>query len=298
MSARLIALGLLLVSCARGNSNEKIWEEVSGEKALQHVQKQVDFGPRPPGSPALEQTRVYIEKELRSSGWTVSRQTFLDTTPRGTVEFSNLIAQFGSEKSASAPMFLLCSHFDTKVFDDVRFVGANDGGSSTGLLIEVARVLARHPQVAAKVELVFFDGEEAYENFTDKDGLFGSRYFAKQLVQDKKVKQFRGGLLFDMIGDKSLTVTLSPDTPSHMARDLFASAEALKLRSHFTYFDRMIGDDHTPLNAAGIPVADLIDFDYPPWHTADDTMDKLSAESLRIVGSVALYYLTEFGLKK
>jgi hypothetical protein len=101
-----------------------------------------------------------------------------------------------------------------------------------------------------------------------------------------------------MVGDRSLTITLPPDSPAEMARDIFASAEALNLRKHFTYFDRDIMDDHTPLNDIGIPTIDLIDFDFAPWHTPDDTIDKLSAESLRTVGAVAAYYLSEMALKK
>jgi glutaminyl-peptide cyclotransferase len=192
---------------------------------------------------------------------------------------------------------LLCSHYDTKLFDTIRFVGANDGGSSTGLLLELARVLGHHANVARNVELVFFDGEEAYENFSETDGLYGSRFFAKQL-QREGGKKIRGGILFDMVGDRSLGITLPADSPAAMARDVFAAAETLKLRKYFSYLDRDMIDDHTPLNAIGIPTIDIIDFDYPWWHTADDTMDKISAESLQIVGSVALYYLAEFALKR
>jgi Zn-dependent M28 family amino/carboxypeptidase len=191
----------------------------------------------------------------------------------------------------------LCSHYDTKLFDTIRFVGANDGCSSTGLLLELARVLGQHPSLARTVELAFFDGEEAYENFSDTDGLYGSRYFARQL-QGEGAKQFRGGILFDMVGDGSLGITLPADSPPAMARDVFAAAEALKLRKYFSYLDRDLIDDHAPLNAIRIPTIDIIDFDYPWWHTADDTMDKISAQSLQIVGSVALYYLAEFGLKR
>jgi hypothetical protein len=117
------------------------------------------------------------------------------------------------------------------------------------------------------------------------------------LVAQDKAKLFRGGILFDMVGDKSLTITLPPDSPADLAAGIFAAAEALELRKHFTYFDRDITDDHTPLNEAGIPVIDLIDFDYPPWHTPEDTIDKLSAESLRITGAVACYYLAEVAFK-
>jgi glutaminyl-peptide cyclotransferase len=290
---------ILLAACERASTQsrgeqKKIWEDFSGEKALAHVQAMVDLGPRPPGSEAIEKTRAYLIKQLESAGWKVERQVFSDETPRGKKQFVNLLATFGAQ---SAPSFLACSHYDTKTFDSARFVGANDAGSSTGVLLELARVLAERPDLANKVELVFFDGEEAYEAFTETDGLYGSRYFAKQLAAQGKAKLFRGGLLFDMVGDKSLTITLPPDSPPELARDIFASADALNLRKHFTYFDRDITDDHTPLNEIGIPVIDLIDFDYSPWHTPEDTIDKLSAESLRMTGAVASYYLAQFAFK-
>src|SRR5213595_1303418 len=291
----LFALASIISPDASRATETKIWQEISGEKALAHVQRLVDFGQRPSGSGAIEKSRHYIQDKLRRSGWRVTRQAFTDDTPRGRVQFVNLIAQF-PDQGNTAPLFLLCSHYDTKTFDTIRFVGANDSGSSTGLLLELARVLGQHPNLAVKTELVFFDGEEAYEKFSETDGLYGSRYFARQLGRAGP-KQFRGGLLFDMVGDRSLDVTLPADSPAEMARDIFASADTLKLRSHFTYLDRELIDDHTPLNAIGIRTLDVIDFDFAWWHTADDTMDKLSAQSLQIVGSVAAYYLSEFALQ-
>jgi glutaminyl-peptide cyclotransferase len=291
----LLILALIVCANAEGAADTKIWEEFSGDKAFAHVQRLVNFGPRPAGSEALEKSRVYIEDQLQRSGWRVTRQAFSDDTPRGKIQFVNLIAQFSGEGNAASPSFLLCSHYDTKMFDTVRFVGANDGGSSTGLLLELARVIGQHPNLARKIELVFFDGEEAYEHFSDTDGVYGSRYFARQLQKD--AKQFRGGLLFDMVGDRSLGITLPADSPAAMARDIFAAADALKLRDYFSYFDRDLIDDHVPLNAIGIPTLDIIDFDFPWWHTADDTIDKVSPQSLQIVGSVALYYLAQFALK-
>ncbi len=301
MRARVQLAGLLFSfylfsGCDRAQSGlqTKIWEEFSGTRALAHVQAIVDLGPRPPGSEAIEKTRVYLTGQLESLGWKVTRQAFNDDTPRGKVEFVNLIATFSTKEGH--PSFLVCSHYDTKTFDTERFVGANDGGSSTGVLLELARVLTLRPELARKMELVFFDGEEAYEAFSDTDGFYGSRYFARQLVTEKKTKDFRGGLVLDMVGDRSLTITLPPDSPGEMAAAIFASAEALNARSHFTYFDRGISDDHTPLNAVGIPAIDLIDFDYAAWHTPEDTMDKLSAESLRTIGAVTAHYLSTAAL--
>src|SRR6266480_1825095 len=295
--ARLVPFLLFVILLAK-TETPKIWEEFSGEKAFGHVQRLVDFGPRPAGSTAIEKSRDYIEDQLRRSGWQVTRQAFSDDTPRGTIQFVNLVAQFSGQGKAASPSFLLCSHYDTKIFDAIRFVGANDGGSSTGLLLELARVIGQQPSLARKIELVFFDGEEAFEQFSQTDGLYGSRYFARQL-QSGDAKQpaysathsaaggFRGGLLFDMVGDRSLGITLPADSPAEIARNIFAAAEALKLRNYFTYLGRELIDDHAPLNAIGIPTLDIIDFDYPWWHTADDTMDKISAQSLQTVGSVA-----------
>ena len=297
MKCKFVVASIVMISAGCTKADEKLWDKVLGEKALAHVQRLVDFGPRPPASEALEKSRKYIEQQLRDSGWDVTRQSFSDETPRGKMTFVNLIARFRGKqpKAPSNQTFLLCSHYDTKIFDEIQFVGANDGGSSTGLLVELARVLAERPALASKIELVFFDGEEAVETFTDSDGIYGSRYFATDLTKTKMPTQFRGGILLDMVGDRSLDITLPLDSPNNMAHDIFAAAEALNCRNHFTYFDSgSITDDHTPLNAAGIPTIDLIDFDYPPWHTAGDTMDKISGESLQTVGRVVIYYLGEF----
>ncbi len=295
----LMLVGFAFSACGGASRDDALlWEQFSGENALGHVQRVVDFGPRPPASDALAKTREYLIEQLKNFGWNVTPQTFTDSTPVGKIEFVNLVATFGTDvQRKPTPTFLLCSHYDTKTFTNARFVGANDGGSSTGLLLEMARVLALKPELARQVQLVFFDGEEAYVAFTATDGLYGSRFFAKQLATDAKAKQYKGGILFDMIGDRSLTITLPPDSPSEMTLGIFAAAEALKVRQHFSYSPAGITDDHTPLNAVGIPTIDLIDFDYPPWHTPEDTMDKLSAESLGIVGSVAVRYLVEAALR-
>src|SRR5437588_2902907 len=220
---------IVVTSGVEGTSN-KIWTEFSGDKALAHVQRLVDFGPRPPESDAIEKSRAYIKEQLKSFGWKVTEQQFTDSTPRGQVRFVNLIARFGPiEKPPD--LFLLSSHYDTKIFESFRFVGANDGGSSTGLLLELARVLAKQPRVTERTEIVFFDGEEATENFSNTDGIYGSRHFAQELEKSGTTNSFRGGILFDMIGDRSLKVTLPPNSPPNIARDIFASAEALKVRN-------------------------------------------------------------------
>jgi hypothetical protein len=274
----------------------EIWKEFSGEKAFEEVGKQVGVGPRPSGTPELEKARALIDDGLRRAGWEVERQTFTDETPRGTIQFTNLIGRFpqgATPASTKTQRAIVCSHYDTKRFSTIQFVGASDGASSTGALIELARVLALNPALAAQVELVFFDGEEAIVQFNDKDGLYGSRHYASQLRSSGRAAQFKFAILWDMIGDRDFGITLSPDSPAELAAGLLASADALKLREFFRYHNLNIFDDHVPLQTvARIPAIDLIDFDYLYWHTADDTLDRIAPESLQKTGTVTLHYLS------
>ncbi len=285
-----------------GEIPPRLWEQFSGENALTEVRRQVDIGPRPSGTAAIAQARTFIVESLKKSGWEVERQEFehAPVPDRGAMHFTNLIARFSSDGSHLASRdtqrAILGSHYDTKRMDSVRFVGANDGGSSTGALLELARVLAKAPVLASRVELVFFDGEEAVLQFgpaeTGPDGLVGSRHYAQVLRETKRASQFRFGIVWDMIGDADLTVTLPRDTPAALASSLFAGADALGVRRNFGFSKGDIMDDHTPLHViARIPAMDIIDFDYPPWHTSADTLDKLSAASLQAVGRVTLWLL-------
>lgn len=281
----------------------EIWKEFSGEKAFEEARKQVEIGPRPSGTPELEKARVLIEESLHSSGWDFERQVFTTETPRGPVEFVNIIGRFSTTGAHPAPRntqrVIVCSHYDTKRFSTIKFVGASDGASSTGALLELARVLALDPAMAAQIELVFFDGEEAFVQFTSPDdpkpdGLFGSRYYAHALADSGRAAQFKFGILWDMIGDRDLTITLPPDSPPDLSRGVLSSAEALGVRQNFGFFARTILDDHEELRlAAHIPAIDLIDFDYIYWHTAEDTLEHIAPESLQKVGAVTLHYLRQ-----
>lgn len=262
---------------------------------MAEVKAQVEVGPRPAGSPEIEKARELIIAGLQRSGWEVSRQEFTEDTPRGPIRFVNLIGRFSPTGARPAPtntqQTIVCSHFDTKRFSTIQFVGASDAASSTGALIELARVLALDRALASRIELVFFDGEEALTQFTETDGLYGSRFYASKLRETGRAAQFKFGILWDMIGDKDLTITLPPDSPPELAKGIFEAADALGHRSHFSYLNRAIIDDHVPLNRIKIPTINLIDFDYLYWHTQDDTLDKLSPESLQKVGAVTLYHL-------
>ena len=284
---------VLLGACHPGSEARPVpdlWNLYSGERAFADVRALVDLGPRPAASAPLERARQYIIAEMEKAGWKIEKQEFEDDTPRGRIRFVNLIARYGGDPATQQA--IICSHYDTKLFDTIRFVGASDGGSSTGALIELARTLAKDPGLARRMELVFFDGEEAFVQFTDTDGLYGSRYYAKILRDSGRFKQFKFGILWDMMGPKNLDITLSPDSPAGLTRGILKAADALRLRQDFTLYDRNIYDDHIPLlHIARVPTIDLIDFNYPPWHTAADTLDKLAPESLKAVGAVTLYYL-------
>jgi hypothetical protein len=291
----LVAVGLLVVILIlllrrSGTRYGEPWKEFSGGRALQHVQVIVGLGPRPPESDAIKKTRAYIHQQMEANGWQVIDQPFVSRTPRGPVQFVNLIAR-RPDQPQGTKLFFVGSHYDTKTFDSIQFVGANDGGSSTGALIELGRVLNLHPDLARRIELIFFDGEEAYQEFTRTDGLYGSRFFARKAKAAKHAQFYKGGIVWDMIGDRDLTITLPIDSPAALSQGIFAAASAMQVREHFTFSQGEILDDHTPFNEIGIPTIDLIDFDYPPWHTSGDTMDKLSADSLQTIGQVTLYFL-------
>lgn len=312
----LFALCLLLCGCKDGASKNPtqtfprittpadLWKEFSGDKAFDHVRAQVALGPRPSGSATIEKARAHITDTLKTAGWQVERQEF-ENTPvpgKGALKFVNLVARFSATGVQPVPAdtqrVIVSSHYDTKRMAGINFVGANDGASSTGALLELARVLATAPQFAEHFELVFFDGEEAVEKFSDPldgpDGLVGSRHYARALRESGRARQFQFAIVWDMIGDKNLTITLPNDTPKHLATALFAAGEKLGTRKHLGVYSEPILDDHVPLQIiARIPSMDIIDFDYPPWHTGGDTLDKLSPDSLRIIGQLTIFMLTQ-----
>lgn len=283
----------------------ELWTAFRGDRAFADVQRQVECGPRPAGSAALEKAREHIENSLRQSGWSIERQAFNQSTPHGLKGMVNIVARFklGAHRDPKAPpqpepatpagsRALVASHYDTKVFSTISFVGANDGASSTGALLELARVLALDPKLASRIDLVFFDGEEAVQQFSETDGLYGSRHFAGRLRDSGQNAQYRFAIVWDMIGDKNLNLTLPLDSPKELTREVLESARFLGVREKFGLLDRSLLDDHVPLqHVARIPTLDIIDFDYPAWHTADDTLHQISPESLQIVGSVTLHHL-------
>jgi hypothetical protein len=280
--------------------------EFSGEKALAHARALVAFGPRPAGSGALEKSRVYLEEQLKSSGWEVDRtsQKFTAYTPRGNIEFANIRARFpvaGSDTWKRTAAVLIGSHYDTKLFTNFDFVGANDGASSSAALLEMARVLSAHPDLAQFVELVFFDGEEAVVDYSvnpgsglPDDGLYGSRHYAKSLRGLPDAQRPLALLLLDMIGDKNLNVKIPANGTPELKAKILRAAEDLSASQHFSASNMDIIDDHVPFLRSGIAAVDVIDLDYPAWHTSLDTMEQISAASIEIVGRTTLLALEKY----
>ncbi len=267
----------------------------NGERAFEDVKTQVGFGPRPAGSPALEKTRAWMIKTLRDLGITVRIDEFNPVTPNGRVRMKNIIAEFPGEKPEA---IIIASHYDTKFYKEFRFVGANDGASSTAVLLELARVLATQKTPRKQtLQLVFFDGEEAFcaewnDCLNGKDNTYGSRHMAEQLVAKKETDRVRAMILLDMVGDSDLRIRREENSSPWLVEAIWSTAGEIGYRDHFANALHFITDDHMPFLQAGIPAVDIIDFDYGPgsayWHTAEDTIDKISPRSLQIVGDVVL----------
>ena len=257
---------------------------VSGASALEFTRRAVAFGPRPPGSAADTALQNYIIAELRKDGCEIIEDAFTAKTPQGMIAMKNIIAKFPG-KGPAHKAIAITGHFDTKYFPGRKFVGASDGGSSTGLLLELARVLAHQPRID-DVYLAFFDGEEAFGEWSDTDSLYGSRHLAARWRQDGTLQRLKALINVDMIGDKNLNIPRETNGNAALNNLVWRTAADLGYKAFFT--DQQIGedDDHMPFVRAGVAAIDLIDIDYPPWHNDTDTMDKLSAQSMEIVGTV------------
>ena len=259
----------------------------SGTSALEFTQKSVDFGPRPPGSVANKKLQEYILTQLRTRKCQIIEDAFTAQTPRGPIAMRNIIAKFPGK---SGKAVAITGHFDTKLYPGRNFVGASDGGSSTGFLLELARVLSGQirPQSSSDdVYLVFFDGEEAIrEEWAGDDNLYGSRHVAARWQKDGTLGRLKGLINVDMIGDKNLDLMQEMNGNAALRKLVWDTAADLGYGNYFVRQQLGEDDDHMPFVKLGAPAIDLIDIDYQPWHKDEDTMDKLSAHSLEVVGLV------------
>lgn len=264
-------------------------------RAFADAAAMVALGPRPLGSDALEANRRYIEEQLRAAGLEPVRDEFTAATPIGDVDMANIIARVTPRDGAPAePRIVLASHFDTKLFKGVNFVGANDGASSTAVLLEIARTLSQHPP-ELPVDLVFFDGEEAVVAWSDTDSTYGSRNLVARWQEAGHLGSIGAMILLDMVGDADLRIPREINSTSWLNDVVWDAARELGYAANFPETTHAIMDDHLPFIDAGVDAINLIDFSYGPgnrfWHSPFDTLDKISAESLGAVGRVVLQSL-------
>ncbi len=263
--------------------------DFSGARAMEYARKVVQFGPRPPASAAMRGLRAYILAQLKLDGCEVSEDSFTARTPGGPAAMVNIIARFPG-KSGRAVVF--SGHYDTKRMAGVRFVGADDGGSSTAFLLEMAEAL-RGAEHADDIYLVWFDGEEAFGQWSDTDSLYGSRHLAERWAADHTLGRIKALILVDMIGDRDLDIMDEENSSPALRRLVWSTAARLGYGKYFLDTGGPVDDDHMPFVKMGVNAVDLIDFDKSYWHTPDDTIDKLSAHSFEVVGTVLMAVLRE-----
>ena len=258
-----------------------------GKRAFAHVAKQVSFGPRPSGSQAILQLQDYLQSELKSYGCTVETDAFTADTPVGRLPMKNILVKIPGDKPG---VILLGTHYDTKRLDN--FVGADDGGSSTAVMLELARLLCKqHGKYA--LWIAFFDGEEAVRpQWEDPDNRYGSRQMAARFANSGDIKKIRAFLLADIVGGRNSRFRRDDSSTKWLTDLVWDVAARLGYASLFlNELTGIGGDDHHSFTQRGVPAVDVIDLianEVPYWHTPQDTLDKISAKNLAIVGHVFL----------
>ncbi len=265
-----------------------------GAAAYDFTAKLVAFGPRPPGSAAIGKTQDYIHSQLEGFGCAVDEDAFNAQTPIGTLAMKNIVAKI---PGTGPGIILLLTHYDTKRIDN--FVGAEDGGSSTGLMLEMARLLCGGPKQRNAVWIAFLDGEEtqATMEWSDADSLYGSRELAARLAVSGDLKKIKAVILADMVGQRNLHILRESGSTKWLTDLVWHTAAKLGYSDIFLAEESSVTDDHGPFIRRGVPAIDIIDLaDYTNlgyWHTTQDTLDKISPRSLAIVGHVIVASVNE-----
>jgi len=263
-------------------------ESFNAARALQYTREVTAFGPRPIGSPNHKKLENYILAHLKNDR--VEEDAFIASTPEGKFPVRNIIAKFPGTREG---VIVVAGHYDTNYpLRNTGYVGANDGGSSTAILLELANQLRGKKREGYSVWLFWTDGEEAVKNWTDTDSLYGARHLADKWKEDGTIKNIKAFLLADMIGDADLNVDRDASSTPWLEDTVLQAATQLGYQSHFFGRTIAVEDDHLPFVHLGVPSADLIDLDYGYGnvfhHTPQDTLDKLSPKSIEIVGKVIL----------
>jgi Zn-dependent M28 family amino/carboxypeptidase len=287
----VIAAILALPACA-----DTLHERFNSQQAYAYTAQIAGFGERWPGSPGHTKTEALIHQVLQKDGARIEADDFTATTPRGPVMVHNIIGKFNVSTDPKQEIFILAGHYDT-LFQK-GFIGANDGGSSTAILLAFADALAGQ-KTRMQIWLVWTDLEEAIKSFTGDDGLYGSRHLAQKLAADGTRSRIRGFFLLDMIGDKQLGVARETESDRKLQDFIARAARQLGYGQYFFQYDVGIIDDHVPFINAGIPAVDVVDARFgrmgPAFdsmgefhHANTDTMDKVSQQSLEVVGRTIL----------
>ncbi len=266
-----------------------------GARAYETLERICALGPRPADSESLGQTRSLILDTLEGTGLKTRVHEFDAETPIGVVPMVNIVGEIAGTKRG---VIVLSGHYDTKRMDDIAFIGANDGGASAAWLLEFARAIGNQRE-GRTVWIVFYDGEEAFGEWSDTNGIFGSRAFVEHVKETGEIDNVHAVLNVDMIGDCYLGVQRDIASPTWMQTAVWGKARELGYEGHFLNSGTAITDDHIPFRLAGVPAMNLIDFQYGgssvdherTWHTENDTIDKCCPESLQVVGDVVYHAL-------
>ena len=271
-----------------------------GQRAFAEVEALVKISPRDAGTPNGRKAAEHILQRLKDNGIAAEIDTFTDQTPEGRKTMHNIIGRIPGKTDG---WIIVGSHFDTMP-GIADFQGANDGGSSSGILIELARMLA-HQKPEIGIMFAFFDGEEGIAGYVPGDGLHGSRHMAARLVESGSYKKIAAMILLDMVGDTDLHINIPANSSPGLVKEVLNAAHATGHREYVSVSrNSIITDDHVPFLQIGIPAIDLIDFKYGSkpglndlWHTPDDSLQNISAESLEISGQIALQLLKQVAFK-
>ena len=293
VAAGAVTFALVFMHCRSQASLRQAVEGFDGARAFEDLKSLVALGPRPSGSPAIERAREYITAQLGAAGAEVLRDSFTATTPDGSVPMVNIV---GALPGRCSKVVIVAGHYDTARVKGITYVGANDGGSSAAELLELARVLSGQSH-GLTYWFVFFDGEEAIEDWSASDSLYGSRHLVEALRSSGKLREVRAVVLLDMVGGGDPQFRPEATSTLWLRELVFSSAERLGYSNAFPSGGAIpVEDDHLPFLAAGVPAIDIIDF--TPFlrgyhHTALDTLDRCSPDTLPMVGRVMLATLAE-----
>jgi hypothetical protein len=265
-----------------------------GQKAYEHVAKLVAIGPRTPDSEGIHRAQEYIKEQLHADGCPFEEDDFHASTPIGVVAMKNILVKAPGD--GDRPVLLL-THYDTLRKEGV--VGAVDGGSSTGLMLEMARVVCGRKN-AEPVWIAFLDGEEAFIQWSDTDSTFGSREMAAKMAANGELKKIKAVILADMVGPKNLKIRRDENSTPWLVDLVWSVAARLGYQDEFLSSTTAILDDHESFTRRKAPAVDIVcDLkDYPYWHTTEDTLDKVSARNMAIVGHVILETIAELDKRK